>query len=168
MRAREVPRLKMSPSTDPVSARRPLKSRSTGWAQLIARLVRRLLAGGVRGREIAVISPFRQQVQALGAALAGLPQPVRLGTVETVQGQSVEVALVSLASSDPAYLSQIADFYFWPNRWNVAFSRARTKLVVVGSGVVVEAFPPAMLVGTQANDLTNGLNRIAQYSSPDV
>jgi DNA replication ATP-dependent helicase Dna2 len=137
-------------------------------AQLISRLVRRLLAGGVRGREIAVISPFRQQVQALGAALAGLPQPVRLGTVETVQGQSVEVALVSLASSDPVYLSQIADFYFWPNRWCVAFSRARTKLIVVGSSVIPEAFPPAMLVGTRSNGLTRGLSRLAQCSSPYV
>ncbi len=114
-------------------------------AEIIARLVRRLLAGGVKGREIAVLTPFRQQVQAVGTALAGLLQPVRLGTVETVQGQSVEVALVSLASSDPAYLSQIADFYFWPNRWNVAFSRARTKLVVVGSGVMTKMFPSAIL-----------------------
>ena len=129
-------------------------------AQLIARLVKRLLASGVKGQDIAGVTPFRQQVQLLGAELASVSQRVRIGTVETMQGQSVEVVIVSLASSEPEYLATVADFYFSPNRWNVAFSRARTKLIIVGSDVVVEAFPPAMLVGQCANNLTTGLQRM--------
>ncbi|MFN8463966.1 MAG: AAA domain-containing protein [Caldilineaceae bacterium] len=135
-------------------------------ARLVTRLVKWLLAAGIKGYDIAVVTPFRQQVQLLGTELAGLPQKVRVGTVETMQGQSVEVVIVSLASSDPAYLSTIADFYFWPNRWNVAFSRARTKLVVVGSSMIVQAFPPAMRIGTSRNLLTTGLVRVETIAAP--
>jgi DNA replication ATP-dependent helicase Dna2 len=56
-----------------------------------------------------------------------------------MQGQSVEVVLISLAASEPAYLGAVDGFYFLPNRWNVAISRARTKVVVVGSEMVLRA-----------------------------
>jgi superfamily I DNA and/or RNA helicase len=111
-------------------------------AQLTARLVKRLLGAGVKGHDIAIVTPFRQQVQLIGMELGNAAPRVRLGTVETMQGQSVEVVLVSLGSSDPHYLRTIAGFYGSPNRWNVAFSRARTKLVVMGSRSVAEALLP--------------------------
>lgn len=78
---------------------------------------------------------FVRLVQLLNRKLVGL-QPSerpRLGTVETMQGQSVEVVLISLATSEPAYLGAVDGFYFLSNRWNVAISRARTKVVVMGS-----------------------------------
>jgi DNA replication ATP-dependent helicase Dna2 len=58
-----------------------------------------------------------------------------------MQGQSVEVVLVSLCASDSVYLGQVTDFFFSPNRWNVALSRARTKVIVVGSKYLAQALP---------------------------
>jgi superfamily I DNA and/or RNA helicase len=110
-------------------------------AELIVRLVQRLTRERVSGRQVAVVTPFRQQVQLLNRKLARLrpSERPRLGTVETMQGQSVEVVLISLAASEPTYLGAVNGFYFLPNRWNVAISRARTKVVVVGSEVVLQA-----------------------------
>jgi len=58
-----------------------------------------------------------------------------------MQGQERDVVLVSLTASDPAWAARLADFYFQPERLNVAITRARCKLVLVGSESVLEALP---------------------------
>jgi DNA replication ATP-dependent helicase Dna2 len=50
-----------------------------------------------------------------------------------MQGQEKEVILFSFASASPAFANQIADFLFQPQRLNVAVTRPRTKLILVGS-----------------------------------
>jgi hypothetical protein len=51
--------------------------------------------------------------------------------VERLQGTERDVVLFSLTTSDPDYLD--SPFLNHPNRFNVAITRARHKLVVVGS-----------------------------------
>jgi DNA replication ATP-dependent helicase Dna2 len=58
-----------------------------------------------------------------------------------MQGQEREVVLVSLTTSSAAFAAQLADFFFQPQRLNVAITRPRTKLVIVGSRIVLEAEP---------------------------
>ena len=62
-------------------------------------------------------------------------------TVERMQGQEREVVLVSLATSSPGFAEQLAEFFFQPERLNVAITRPRTKLILVGSRRVLEAEP---------------------------
>ena len=56
--------------------------------------VDRLLAAGVR--DVTVVAPYNAQVNALREAL---PESVRVGTVDTFQGQEADVVLYSMASS---------------------------------------------------------------------
>lgn len=50
-----------------------------------------------------------------------------------MQGQEREVVLYSLASGNTEYMMEMAEFLYNPNKMNVAFSRAKSKLIIVGS-----------------------------------
>jgi superfamily I DNA and/or RNA helicase len=54
-----------------------------------------------------------------------------IDTVERLQGAERDIILFSLTTSDPDHLESL--FLNNPNRFNVAITRARHKLVVVGS-----------------------------------
>ena len=54
-------------------------------------------------------------------------------------GQEREVVLVSFATASPAFAAQMADFLFQPQRLNVAVTRPRTKLILVGSHYMLSA-----------------------------
>jgi superfamily I DNA and/or RNA helicase len=94
------------------------------------------------GPDILVLGAYNQQVnrllrelrEAAGAApeLAGLAQ-VRVGTVDSCQGQEAAVVIYSLASSSAADAPRGVDFLLSPNRLNVAISRARGVAIVIGS-----------------------------------
>lgn len=110
-------------------------------AHLIARLAARLLLDyGLAPERLAILAPHRAQNSAIGQCLAQLlasrcpGEPVVLpviDTVERLQGAERDVVLFSLTTSDPDHLE--SPFLNNPNRFNVAITRARHKLVVVGS-----------------------------------
>ena len=86
---------------------------------------------------IAVITPFRKQVNAIRSAFKYLrwseeERPL-VDTVERLQGQDVEMIILSFAVTDKDYFNKIKDFLLNPNRLNVMISRAKTKVVILGS-----------------------------------
>ena len=113
-----------------------------GWnpqeAETIRRIVEAARAGSTKPLAICVLAPFRSQVAEI---VSRVGPDVLVDTVERVQGQSVDLAILSLTCSDPEYVAQISPFYFSDNRWAVAFSRARSKTIVVGSPLVFDAIP---------------------------
>ncbi|GAB3622818.1 hypothetical protein GCM10027418_09000 [Mariniluteicoccus endophyticus] len=101
-------------------------------------LVRQLLDGAaapdaapVPPDEIIVISPFRAMANAVARFPAELGAPVRAGTVHTAQGQEADVVVLVLGGdpSRPGARSWAAEK---PNLVNVAASRAKKRLDVVG------------------------------------
>lgn len=100
---------------------------------------------GLPAREIAVIAPFRAQVRLLRSALQQRHLPhldeLVIDTVERIQGQEREVVVVSLAAGDPWEPRARGAFHLSEHRLNVAFSRARTKVVIVASSHVFRALP---------------------------
>lgn len=62
-------------------------------------------------------------------------------TVERMQGQERDLVILSLTTSNPAFAAQLAEFFFQPERLNVAITRPRTKLVIVGSSHLLNAAP---------------------------
>ncbi|HEY6099004.1 MAG TPA: AAA domain-containing protein [Anaeromyxobacter sp.] len=110
-----------------------------GEAELAAAEVRRVLALGVPAGEIAVISPYDAQVQRLRALLAAeFEGGLEVDTVDGFQGREKEAVVVSLVRANEAgEVGFLADV----RRMNVALTRARSKLVVVGDGATISRHP---------------------------
>lgn len=122
--------------------------RSESEAGLAAILVCRALGMGVAPSEIAVVAPYRAQCRlinstldrllvSLGITLREEDRPV-VDTVERIQGQERELVLVSLTVSAPAFAESQAEFFFMPNRLNVAVTRPRTKRIILGNPGMLE------------------------------
>jgi len=60
-------------------------------------------------------------------------------TIERVQGAERDVIIFGVTSSDPDHL--LSEFLNSPNRLNVAMTRAKTKLIVIGSRAFFSIIP---------------------------
>jgi hypothetical protein len=101
--------------------------------------------GAFRSHAFAAISPHRAQNSAiLGELVAGgwprAELPV-VDTVERMQGNEREMIVVSYAVADREYAEREASFLLNPNRFNVAITRPRAKLVVFLSQDVLRTLP---------------------------
>ncbi len=98
-----------------------------GEADHVARLVGELLAAGVPSSDIAVISPYAAQVRLLRSLLPDTD--LEIDTVDGFQGREKEAVVISLVRSNTTgELGFLAD----TRRMNVALTRARRKLIVIG------------------------------------
>ncbi len=105
-------------------------------AEIMARLAHRLLSKyGLHKEQLALISPHRAQnnriTRRLTELLGGSDDLPLIDTVERIQGAEREVILFGFTCSDPDQV--LGEFLNNPNRFNVAITRARHKLIVVGS-----------------------------------
>ncbi|MFN3649324.1 MAG: AAA domain-containing protein [Armatimonadota bacterium] len=102
-----------------------------------AALIQEILAAGERlGRlepgSVGIVMPHRSQRALLKHGLQQFDGAVDvLDTVERLQGGERETILVSATASDPTVIAARADFLLNLNRANVAFSRAKRRLIVV-------------------------------------
>ncbi len=110
-----------------------------GEAALVAREVERVLALGVAPGDVAVISPYDAQVQRLRQLLATrVEEGLEVDSVDGFQGREKEAVVVSLVrSNDLGEVGFLSDV----RRMNVAITRARKKLVVVGDSATVARHP---------------------------
>jgi len=107
-----------------------------GEAELAAAQVRALLQA-LGPADIAVISPYDAQVQKLRQLLADAPD-LEIDTVDGFQGREKEAVVVSLVRSNPdGDLGFVADI----RRINVALTRARRKLIVIGDSATIARHP---------------------------
>jgi superfamily I DNA and/or RNA helicase len=105
-------------------------------AALLCRKVRSLLEAGVPPGEVAVIAPYSAQVRLLRGQLSA--EGVEVDSVDGFQGREKEVVVISLVRSNPeGDIGFLADV----RRMNVALTRARRKLVVLGDSATLAAHP---------------------------
>ncbi|MGL6117512.1 DEAD/DEAH box helicase [Plesiomonas sp.] len=114
-------------------------------AELVADLITAAVEAGLSPEEIGVVTPFRGHAKALKSCLQdklGIfgAKLVVTDTVERMQGQEREMIIISFCSSDPQYISAIAEFFFQAERLNVAITRPQTKLVIVGPEISEKMF----------------------------
>lgn len=80
---------------------------------------------------VAVISPYSGQVN---QAKDVLPKGIRVSTVDSFQGQEMETVIVSLVrSNSDAVIGFLKDY----RRMNVAMTRAKEKLIVIGDSATI-------------------------------
>ncbi|MBI3313458.1 MAG: IGHMBP2 family helicase [Candidatus Omnitrophica bacterium] len=103
-------------------------------ANLVLGVLKRLLELGVKPEEIAVISPYSAQVRLL-ASKAQYPG-LEVDSVDGFQGREKEVVILSLVRSnvegEMGFLTDV-------RRMNVAMTRAKRKLVVVGDSATLSS-----------------------------
>lgn len=105
-------------------------------ARLVVRKVEALLAAGVPAADIGVIAPYAAQVRRLRETLS-VPG-LEIDSVDGFQGREKEALVVSLvrsnAENDIGFLADV-------RRLNVALTRARRKLLVIGDSATLAAHP---------------------------
>ena len=108
-----------------------------GEAELAATRVRALLGAGLRPEDVAVITPYAAQVRVLRGQLEDL-EGLEIDTVDGFQGREKEAVVVSLvrsnAEGEVGFLGEI-------RRMNVAWTRARRRLEVVGDSATLAGHP---------------------------
>jgi len=108
-------------------------------AERVAKEVRRLLARGLPPTDIAVIAAYDAQVRRLRALLAAeRARGLEIRSVDGFQGREKEAVLVDLVRSNPdGEIGFLADV----RRMNVAITRARRWLLVVGDSATLGGHP---------------------------
>ena len=107
-----------------------------GEANVVVGLVRELTMAGVEGHQMAVIAPYAAQVRCLRNRLN--LNGLEIDTVDGFQGREKEVVLISMTRSNPT--GEIG-FLGDQRRTNVAMTRARRKLIIVGDSSTIGRHP---------------------------
>jgi superfamily I DNA and/or RNA helicase len=107
-----------------------------GEANLVCRKVQQLLQAGVAAETIAVIAPYAAQVRLLRERLTS--PGLEIDSVDGFQGREKEAVIISLVRSNPE-----GEIGFLANvrRMNVAMTRARRKLLMIGNSATLSAHP---------------------------
>ncbi|WP_408889346.1 AAA domain-containing protein [Myxococcus faecalis] len=123
---------------------------NTGEADLIEARVRALLGHGLDPRELAVITPYSAQAHRLRERLEPFAPDVEVDTVDAFQGREKDAILVSLTrSNSEGQVGFLNDL----RRMNVALTRARRHLFVVGDSATLSGHPfyARFIEGTQTS-----------------
>lgn len=95
--------------------------------EVVSELVKELLRCGIPNSNIGVITPYRAQ----RSRLIEILKNVEINTVDAFQGREKDVIFYSITSTSSF------EFSSNPHRLNVAFTRARCKLLAIGNGKAI-------------------------------
>uniref|UniRef100_A0A8C7HVB1 DNA replication ATP-dependent helicase/nuclease n=1 Tax=Oncorhynchus kisutch TaxID=8019 RepID=A0A8C7HVB1_ONCKI len=110
-------------------------------AALVHGIVSLLLKAGCRASDIGVIAPYRQQLKVISCLLAGPAfSTVEVNTVDKYQGRDKSVIIVSFVRSHPE--GNLGELLKDWRRLNVAITRAKHKLLMVGSAPTLRRYAP--------------------------
>ncbi len=121
-------------------------------AALVVKKVQQLLNANVPATDIAVITPYSAQVELLREKL---PDGIEIGSVDGFQGREKEAVVISLVRSN---VKGEVGFLAETRRMNVALTRARRKLLVIGDSATITSHP-------FYTDLINYFESIGAYHS---
>lgn len=120
-------------------------------ARIVTQLVESLLTVGIPANSIGVMTHYRSQLALLKESLRKY-KDVEMHTTDRFQGRDKEVIILSLVRSNDS--QSIGELLKDWRRINVAFTRAKTKLLVVGSN--------STLQGTDSEEMVSKFVRLMQ------
>ncbi|TXK24831.1 AAA family ATPase [Pontibacter qinzhouensis] len=147
--------------------------RSPHEAKLVAELVSDLLQNGVKINDIGIMSPYRAQVREIKKeVIKVLPKTISkpfetlfVDTVDSMQGQERNYIIYSLANSHPLESMRRLDFFYSPNRLNVAITRAIKKCFVIANYKVFEIIDDELKDRKEYQDIKDSLDVFKRYFS---
>uniref|UniRef100_A0A3Q1G8A4 RNA helicase n=1 Tax=Acanthochromis polyacanthus TaxID=80966 RepID=A0A3Q1G8A4_9TELE len=104
-------------------------------------------------KDIGIIAPYRKQVEKIKKALKSVSalsrwndlKELKVGSVEEFQGQERKIIMISTVRSCISYVKMDKDFNIGflsdEKRFNVAVTRARSLLIIVGNPVILNKDP---------------------------
>ncbi|MFJ8312843.1 MULTISPECIES: AAA domain-containing protein [unclassified Streptomyces] len=115
---------------------RAVRGRNGSWinheeAQRVHIAVERLLKRLPEEATVGVVTPFRPQMELIAGRWEHEPR-VRVGTVHTFQGGQQDVMILSLVAGPQMSPRSVSWLCREVNLWNVAITRARAHLIVLG------------------------------------
>ncbi|HNT54477.1 MAG TPA: AAA domain-containing protein [Anaerolineaceae bacterium] len=147
--------------------------RSRSEADATVELIMALLAHDISPEEIGVVTPYRAQSRLIRSRLRRAiedhqqTEKIVVDTVERMQGQEREVVIISFATASAAFAAKVSDFLFQPQRLNVAVTRPRTKLILIGSHHMLAAESAGPGVSESIALLRGLLDECLYLSLPD-
>lgn len=103
--------------------------------RIVADLVKQIISGGNSNTTVAVIAPYRAQISSLRRACIDSDR-VKIDTVDGFQGKESDVVIFSVTRTKGSYRFLADD-----RRVNVALSRARDRIFIVGNQEYSEKEP---------------------------
>ena len=149
------------------------QGRSPFEAKLVAELVSDLLHNGVKINDIGIMSPYRAQVREIKkVVIKVIPKTIFkpfetlfVDTVDSMQGQERKYIIYSLANSHPLESMRRLDFFYSPNRLNVAITRAIKKCFVIANYKVFDIIDDELKDHKEYQDIKDSLDVFKRYFS---
>ena len=97
-----------------------------------------------RGFEVAIITPYRKQVNLVREEWGNAgwtSSDILIDTVERLQGQDVDVIILTMSVSDIDYYKVQHSFLLNRNRLNVMISRAKIKVIIIKNQLISITVP---------------------------
>lgn len=147
------------------------QGRSPFESKLVAELVSDLLQNGVQLNDIGIMSPYRAQVREIKKEVKKvLPKNISkpfdtlfIDTVDSMQGQERNYIIYSLANSHPLESMRRLDFFYSPNRLNVAITRAKKKCFVIANYKVFDIIDDELKNHKEYDEIKNSLDTFKRY-----
>jgi len=93
---------------------------------------------GIEHFSVAIISPYREQIRLLKELFINADPLLSVNTIDSFQGQERDMVLISMTrSNNEGIIGFLADV----RRMNVAITRAKKKLVIVGDSSTIARLP---------------------------
>jgi DNA replication ATP-dependent helicase Dna2 len=112
-----------------------------------------------------IISPHHAQIRAIGrhSENEGLRPPFFVGTVDKMQGQEADVAIISYGVADPELAAMEGEFIYSLNRLNVSLTRAKKKTIIFLSSQLMS--PSLQVISNEEyNEGVNFMIRLEKYA----
>lgn len=147
------------------------QGRSPYEANIVAGMVSDLLAHGVYLKDIGLMTPYRAQVReikkALNRVIGGIDteetEALFIDTVDRMQGQERDYIIYSMSNSHPLESKRRLDFFYSPNRLNVAITRAIKRCIVIANYKVFDIIDEELADMADYSDLKPSLDIFKEY-----
>ncbi|MDN3205652.1 DEAD/DEAH box helicase [Algoriphagus sediminis] len=147
------------------------QGRSPYEAKIVAELVRDLVSNGVELKDIGILSPYRAQVREIKKALNRTigdidteeTEDLIIDTVDRIQGQERDYIIYSMSNSHPLESKRRLDFFYSPNRLNVAITRAMKRCIVIANYKVFDIIDEDLVDLVEYSSLKPSLDIFKEY-----
>lgn len=144
--------------------------RSPFEAKMIADMVIDLLYNDVTFDDIGIISPYRAQIREIKRALVeknvlteDYLDSIFVDTVERMQGQEKDYIFFSLANCNPEEVENRLEFFYSPNRLNVAITRAHIKCITLTNERIFKICRERIGKSGNQDDLNKGMKAFLDF-----